>query len=127
MKHRALGATLLYLASVVFAVFGFAFSLFPDQLFFASVGQQLGNASAVTDVRATYGGMSIGVGLAFYLLARNPAYVRVGLAALCVIMLCMAIARGLGMVLDGEPSSLMHTYLGLELLVALISAFMLRK
>ena len=80
MKHRALGATLLYLASVVFAVFGFAFSLFPDQLFFASVGQQLGNASAVTDVRATYGGMSIGVGLVFYLLARNPAYVRVGLA-----------------------------------------------
>ena len=62
---------------------------------------------ALTDMRATYGGMSIGLGVLFALAARSSAGQRLGLAGVLAVMLGMATTRALGIVFDGDPNGAM--------------------
>ena len=68
-------------------------------------------------MRATYGGMSIAVGVLLLLLSRSDP--RPGLVGVLVAMLCMAVTRTWGILIDGAGNNFMYVYLVLELVVAL--------
>ena len=77
-------------------------------------------ASALIDMRATYGGMSIAVGILLAMFAIRQETLRSGIVMQALLMTCMASTRVIGMVLDGEPNVLMFIYLLLELVTMAI-------
>jgi hypothetical protein len=72
-------------------------------------------------MRATYGGMGLGVGLLFGFCARQPSTIQVGLIASLFVLGATAAARIVGFLVDGSPNVFMYLLLGAELLfVALL-------
>lgn len=113
--------SLLWTNAALFIVFGACFIAAPE--FFATVitGAAPGTPSAFTDMRATYGGMGLGIGLLFGFCARQPSTVRVGLIASLLVLGSTAAARLVGFLADGSPNVFMFLLLGAELLfVALL-------
>ena len=70
--------------------------------------------------------MSVAVGVVLLLLAKQNATLSLSLLATAVVLLAMAAGRLVGMVLDGEPNSIMYIYLGAELVVG-TAAIVFRK
>ncbi len=112
------GKLLSYVGSAFFVVYGISFSVIPHELAEFVTGATPGSPSAAIDLRATYGGMSVAVGVIIYLLANNTETVRIAVVSLLLLMLCMASTRVLGILLDGDPNSMMYVYLGLEVFTA---------
>jgi hypothetical protein len=122
-----MGKLLVLLTAVIFFAYGLIFVFFPVQALLLVVGGSVSSSSGVIDVRATYGGMSVGVGIVLYLLATTHGALRIGLISVCLLMLGMAAGRIIGMVLDGNPNMYMYIYLVLELSVSSLAVFFLRS
>ena len=90
------------------------------------VSDTLSSTSSIIDIRATYGGISIGAGSILYLLPRGESTLRTGLLAVLLVMACMASARLYGIMVDGQPNGYMHLYLILELVAVGLSIILLR-
>ena len=118
---------LIILTALFFLMYGVAFALFPTALLSWVTDGQVDSSSALIDLRATYGGMSLAIGVMLLLSARNPHWHRLGLITIVVLMLCMAGGRTLGLVLDGSPNVMMWVYLALEVTVAMIALLLLRR
>lgn len=69
---------LVWINCVLFVVFGFGFLLAPEVLAEFVTSTSPSTASAVTDMRATYGGMALGLGLIFGLSARDLQTLSLG-------------------------------------------------
>lgn len=90
---------LLIVQVVILTVLALAYLIRPQEMANLS-GALLMESSAVTDVRAWYGGLQLG--LAFYLLlAPRAGQVRPALFLLLVLYTALALGRVLGLVLDG--------------------------
>lgn len=113
--------------AAVFLLYGIGFVFFPENLAVFVTDSVPGSSSALIDLRATYGGMSIGLGILLGLLASNPAWIRAGLLGVLMIMLGMASARLYGMAVDGAPNKIMFTYLIAEFAMALVVLWALRS
>lgn len=109
---------IVYLNAVVFALYGLVFIFVPELMASFVTDGSPSTASGVIDMRATYGGMSLAVGLLLFHFAGRTELVAVGLLLVVVTMLCMAVGRVVGIVLDGSANTLMFVYLALELVVA---------
>jgi len=99
---------------------------FPHDLLQFVVQEKMNTSSGVIDIRATYGGMSVGVGMVLYLLARDDATLNIGLIAVFILVFGMACGRTIGMIVDGDPNNLMYLYLILELTVSALALLLLR-
>ena len=110
----------------IFVIYGSVFVFFPLEALNEVVTDTLSSTSSIIDIRATYGGMSIGVGSILYLLARSESTLRTGLLAVLLVMACMASARLYGIMVDGQPNGYMHLYLILELAAVGLSIILLR-
>ena len=110
----------------IFVIYGSVFVFFPLEALNEVVTDTLSSTSSIIDIRATYGGMSIGVGSILYLLARSESTLRTGLLAVLLVMACMASARLYGIMVDGQPNGCMHLYLILELAAVGLSIILLR-
>lgn len=121
-----LARALLWLNALVFVVYGVGFVLAPESLAVFVTGSAPESTSGLIDMRATYGGLCLAIGLAFALFARNDATVRKGLVILTIVIACMAAGRTLGFVLDGDPNTLMVLYLAAELLIVALALWALR-
>ena len=64
---------LVWLNALFFLAYGALFILAPGWAAALVTDTRPGSASGLIDMRATYGGMSLAVGLLFALLARNPS------------------------------------------------------
>ena len=104
----------LVLVGLSFVGFGALFISNPGEMA-ALVSLALIDRTARTDVRATYGGLELGVGVFLLACALRRDFVRVGLFASACVLVAMATARFVGLLLDGwwQP---------LELLVAILEA-----
>ena len=72
--------TLLIVDAVSFGVFGLAFIFLPDFCARLTTGTAPGTPAALTDVRAIYGGMALGLASFFWLAAAGTAEIgRLGL------------------------------------------------
>ena len=118
---------LLWLGAAFFAGYGLAFIFAPEAMAVFVTGSAPSGASAMIDFRATYGGMTLGVGLILGICARTPDYSRLGLQALAISMATMASGRSVGIALDGSPNAMMLLFLALEIIVLSLSLLGLRK
>jgi hypothetical protein len=117
----------VWINAAVFLLYGIGFVLFPESLSAFVTGNVPGGSSALIDLRATYGGMSIGLGILLGLLALNPAWVRAGLLGVLVIMLGMASARLYGIAVDGTPNRIMLVYLAAEVAMVCVAFWALKS
>jgi len=118
---------LVILTAAFFLVYGVLFALFPGALSDMVTGGVPATASGLIDMRATYGGMSIAVGLLMFLLAMAPQTLEVGLLAVVLVLMGMATTRTLGILLDGSANSLMYVYLSAEVVPAIVALLLYRR
>lgn len=113
---------ILWLNVVAFGLYGIAFIFKPTAMSQACTGTAPNTASAVTDMRATYGGFMLSVGLWIAWVActqaGNPALIQAALILVLLVMVCMAVTRSLGMLVDGRS----NTYIKIALLAEIIAA-----
>jgi uncharacterized protein YjeT (DUF2065 family) len=119
----SLSKSLVALTALVFLLYGLGFVLAPELLSQFVVDAVPAAGSAMTDMRATYGGMSVAVGVMLLLLARSD--VRLGLVAVLLLMVCMAAGRGYGLYVDAQANTLMYVYLLLEAVAAMAAVLLL--
>lgn len=122
-----MGPALLWINCAAFLGFGLGFALAPTQLADLILGVAPTAPSALIDMRATYGGITIGTALFFGLCAARPNWQHPGLVASALMMGGLATARVLGIVVDGEPNGFMLGFLALEVLAAVLSLAALRQ
>ena len=122
----SLASGLIGLNAFVFVAYGVAFVLEPVTLSLFVTESAPETASGRIDMRSTYGGMSIGLGVVLGLTARDPALHGLGLRAVLAVMVLMASSRLLGIALDGEPNAMMWAYLVAEVLVVVLAAWALQ-
>ncbi|KXW57409.1 hypothetical protein FEMY_20790 [Ferrovum myxofaciens] len=74
----------------------------------------------LTDMRATYGGLSLGIGLFLGHCARTGAF-RSGLLASLLMLSSAALGRLLGIYLDGKPTWMIVLLLTAEIIFSVLS------
>jgi len=116
---------ILFLAAAFFVVYGIAFSLFPADMALLVTGSEPATVSGAIDFRATYGGMTVAVGVALLYLDSIRQY-RAGLAMVIIVLMAMALTRTIGLFAEGAGNVLMYVYLVLELLGSALALFALR-
>lgn len=109
---------LVFLGSAFFILYGFAFTVLPVELAVFVTGEAPSTSSGLIDMRSTYGGMSVAVGIVLALLAIRDDTVRTSVVGLLIVMLCMAATRVVGIAIEGQPNTIMYIYLLLEALTA---------
>lgn len=121
------GKILVRLTAAVFVVTGMGFVIAPESLSGLVTGGGPATLSGLIDMRATYGGVQLAMGLLLWMLASNPLWLKPGLIGVLITMLGMASGRAYGIVVDGSPNTMMWCFLALEVVVALIAAWSLHK
>lgn len=117
---------LLWLTGAGFVVYGVAFVAAPEAMSQFVTGGSPASSSGVIDIRATYGGMSVGLGILFALAAGRSRFHGLGLRGVAAVMAGMAAARLLGIVVDGGANAMMWAYLGVEVVVLVLALVALR-
>ncbi len=119
----------LLLSSLLFAAAGLAFLLAPASMA-AQVDLLAGSPTALTDIRAIYGGLELGLacylGLLLRRSERDPAQLELGLRAAIFALMGMALARLLGVALDGPQRAITWLLWSGELVGALLCGIGLR-
>jgi hypothetical protein len=118
---------LLRVNAVLFIVFGICFIVAPEFFASALTGSEPWTQSALIDMRATYGGMGLGIGLAFWFLARQRETVIAGLVAAFLVLGATALARVIGFLADGSPNIFMQVMFATEVLFVVLSASALKR
>lgn len=113
---------LLWITSVLFIAFGVGFVVAPKALADLTTNGEPNVPSAVTDMRAVYGGVALGLGLFIGYCARRRETVRLGLWASLFVVASIGLARLIGMIVDGSPNAFMVVFFATEIgsVVALI-------
>ena len=118
---------LVYAVGLFFLAYGVAFTLLPLEMAQFVTGAAPATASGVIDMRATYGGMSVAVGILLIVLGGRAEWGSRGLLASAIVLRGMAGGRVIGMVLDGSPNMLMYLYLAGELMFAALALILSRS
>jgi len=116
---------LLWLSAGTFAWIGLYFLILPQQAA-AAIDLAMPTATARTDVRATYGGMVLGIAVFFAWAAWKPGMVEAGLWSMLLVYGGLALGRLVAIGSGERPESLMWIFLGIEVAVAVASAFLLK-
>lgn len=116
---------LILITAATFFFYGIWFMSDPSGAMYFLIQENLQTSSGHIDLRATYGGMSIGVGLVLFALGFRDQTIRLGLISVLFLMIGMALGRTIGIAIDGSPNNLMLTYLGLELGAGAIALYLL--
>ena len=117
---------LLFACALVFVGVGAAFLLIPAR--YAQILEiSLPTAMARMDVRATYGGLELGVGIFLILCAVRRELIRPGLWLLALAIGGFAAGRLVGLFAEGTITRFMMYFLVLELVVTLLAVFSLRR
>ena len=116
----------IFLAAGFFLLYGLAFSISPENMAQIITGSKPAGVSALVDFRATYGGMTIAVGVSlFYLYSIHQA--RACLAIVVIVLLGMAATRAIGLFVHGSGNLMMYLFLVLELLGSGLALIAMRE
>lgn len=121
------GKTIVWINCWLFVGFGVGFVFVPEALATFITGAAPATPSAMTDMRATYGGMAVGLALIFGLCAGSKGSVRLGAQGVLAVMASLAGARVIGMMFDGDPNIFMWLLLFAETLMAILAFVALGK
>jgi hypothetical protein len=114
----------LCLSGLMFAGFGGWLLLRPEALG-EFVKLDAGDPATLTEVRAFYGGLEIGLGLFLLGAAAIRRAVVSGLVLVLLVFGATAMGRGAGLVFDGPDPSGMIPYLAVEVAAAVLAAIAL--
>jgi hypothetical protein len=114
----------LGLVGIITLLFGLGYLFGPAKML-EPMGFPSLPGSAMTDIRATYGGTQLGVGL-FMLYCLAQERVRIGLV-LSVMLVSVGFARTLGLMIDGDMTPALQFATGLELGLSTIAAVLLAR
>ncbi|WP_199885311.1 DUF4345 domain-containing protein [Pseudomonas aeruginosa] len=95
---------LLWLCSTLFVVLGLGFVFFPGPLASLLTSGEPLTPAALTDLRASYGGTSFGIGLLLGYAALRPRYLVLGLLAALAVIASGGAARLYGVLIDASPA-----------------------
>jgi len=118
---------LLWINCALFVMFGVGFIMMPGFLANLLTDAVPGTTSAMIDMRATYGGMALGIAIFFGVCARHPDTVRIGLIASVLVLFCIALGRIVGIFIDGSPNIFIYLLLSAEILFAALILFALKR
>ena len=122
---------ILWINVVAFGLYGIAFIFKPMAMSQACTGTAPNTTSAVTDMRATYGGFMLSVGLWIGWVtctqAANQALIQAALILVVMVMVCMAVTRTLGMLVDGSSNGYIKIALAAEVIVAALAIAALKS
>jgi hypothetical protein len=122
-----LARILLWINAACFLIFGTAFLIAPAGMTNLLSGTTPSAPNVLIDIRATYGGMALGIGLAFAFCARRPATVRIGLIASLCVASGIVCGRLIGILVDGSPNAAMIALLVGDSLFIVLFAIVLRR
>ncbi|QKE41907.1 MAG: DUF4345 family protein [Ferrovum myxofaciens] len=111
---------LLWVNGLLFALFGAGFLILPAQMAMLVTESAPASPGGLTDMRATYGGLSLGIGLFLGHCARTGAF-RSGLLASLLMLSSAALGRLLGIYLDGKPTWMIVLLLTAEIIFSVLS------
>lgn len=109
----------LGLGALMYGVLGILFLLVPKRLE-QKLGLRYDSPAAITEIRAFYGGLELGLALFMAYCIVQPAALRPGLWALVLVALGSALGRAYGLVVDGKSESFTVTYLIFEVVTGLL-------
>jgi len=118
---------LLWVTAVLFAGFGLGFVAAPRYFADLITGSEPTVPSAVIDMRATYGGVALGMGLSFGIAATRRRLLRPALVASLLVVGCIGGARLIGIVADGQPNDFMILFLATEVIFVALFVLALRQ
>ena len=113
--------------SVVFLLYGIGFMFVPETFSLYVTDTVPMTNSGLIDMRATYGGMSVGFAVLLFFMSKDSKTFTLGVKAIILIIGGMALGRTIGMIKDGSPNTIMYVYLLLEIVVVLIGIKLLAK
>ena len=122
MTHLTL--FLLWSSALVFALIGLYFLLMPDRAT-AAIGVAMTNATARTDIMATYGGMMLGMAVFYTWVALSPARYEAGLWSVLVVYAGLGLGRTWAIVGGQRPGVMMWSFLAIEITAAALAALIL--
>ncbi|MBG7054698.1 DUF4345 domain-containing protein [Pseudomonas aeruginosa] len=111
---------LLWLCSALFVVLGLGFVFFPGPLASLLTSGEPLTPAALTDLRASYGGTSFGIGLLLGYAALRPRYLVLGLLAARAVIASGGAARLYGVLIDASPALTTFLWLGAEALLCVL-------
>lgn len=117
---------LLWINAILFILFGMGFILAPSPLAQWITGSTPSTTSGMIDLRATYGGLALGIGIFWALCASNGSE-RNGLLSAILVLLAVAIGRITGILLDGNPNLFMLILLAAEIIFAILNFMIYRR
>ena len=120
-------ALLINITAAIFALYGLGFVFAPTQLALLITDAAPATATALTDMRATYGGMSFGIGIVLFVLSSKPETIRLGLLTVLLLMLGMGGGRLVGLIIDGAENQIMYVYLAFEVVASVAAWLMLSR
>ena len=110
----------------VFFVFAVGF-LFAPRYFAAQLDITLSSTSAVADLRAMYGGLSLGVGALFVLGLKNVAFRPAAVTLATLTSAGLALGRVITIVVDGMPGPLVLAFLASEIVSIAVGLWLLKQ
>ena len=117
---------LLSVNAILFVLFGVGFIFTPTSLALWITGSIPGTSSAMIDLRATYGGLALGIGIFWAVCAGNGSH-HIGLLSAFLVLASVAFGRIIGMLLDGSPNLFMYLLLEAEIIFAALSLMFYKK
>jgi len=118
---------LVWVNCALFVAFGLGFTFAPTVLASIVTGSEPASPSAVIDMRATYGGMALGLASLFWLCAKDPQTVYIGVRGVLGVMIFLSLSRLFGIIIDGSANTFMYLLLGAEVVMAILAAAALRQ
>jgi hypothetical protein len=116
----------LALSTLVWLPYGL-YCLFRPESLADAAGVAFHSSTGSTELRAMYGGLEAALGALTGLALLRPSLVRPALVAVAFLTTGLAVARLLGVALDGGFSSYTAMALGLEIPSALVAWALLRR
>ena len=106
--------TLMLINALIFIVYGAAFLVVPEQLVaLADIAAR--SPSALADIRAVYGGLSLAAGALFVLGLRRDSWFTPSLFLVAATSGGLALGRTISIVVSGMPSAFVLVNFALEL------------
>ena len=111
---------LLWINAILFMLFGIGFVLAPSPLAQWITNSAPGTSSGMIDLRATYGGLALGIGVFWAICASNGSE-RNGLLSTILVLSVVALGRIIGILLDGTPNTFILLLLTAEIIFAILN------
>jgi hypothetical protein len=117
---------LLMLNSALFSLFGLLYLIWPTAMC-ATLHLVATRPTAIVDVRATYGGMQLGIAALLAYCAISIGGTAFGLLSAACIVGGLAVGRLIGIAANGGTSGLVWLIVGVEVTATIINVWMLRR